>query len=93
MRSLYFWNVFSLLALLAVVPQSAFASVLAIDYGADWIKASLMKPGIPFDVLLNKDSKRKIQSTVAWKKTDRLFGSDGFNMVRSLLFASSKFCD
>ncbi|KAH9921141.1 Hsp70 protein-domain-containing protein [Fomitopsis serialis] len=39
------------------------ASVLAIDYGADWIKASLMKPGVPFD------------STVGWKQTTAV-GSD-----------------
>ncbi|TFY61703.1 hypothetical protein EVG20_g6959 [Dentipellis fragilis] len=57
------------------------ANVLAIDYGADWIKASLMKPGLPFDVLLNKDSKRKIQSSVAWKNGERLFGSDAFNLA------------
>ncbi len=42
-----------------------------------------MKPGLPFDVLLNKDSKRKIQSVVAWKKDDRLFSTDAFNLVRS----------
>lgn len=40
-----------------------------------------MKPGVPFDVLLNKDSKRKIQSSVGWKKADRLFGSDAYNIV------------
>ena len=44
-----------------------------------------MKPGVPFDVLLNKDSKRKISSIVAWKKGDRLFGQDAFNTVRSFL--------
>lgn len=43
-----------------------------------------MKPGVPFDVLLNKDSKRKIQSSVGWKGHDRLFGSDAFNIVSSL---------
>ena len=58
-----------------------FASVLAIDYGSDFIKASLMKPGVPFDVLLNKDSKRKISSVVSWKKGDRLFGQDAVNIV------------
>ncbi|KAF6749582.1 Hsp70 protein-domain-containing protein [Ephemerocybe angulata] len=63
-------------SLLAIVPNSVLASVLAIDYGADYIKASLMKPGVPFDVLLNKDSKRKIQSSVAFKRGDRLFGQD-----------------
>ncbi|KAJ7650569.1 Hsp70 protein-domain-containing protein [Roridomyces roridus] len=70
-----------LLLPLLLLPHSAFASVLAIDYGTDWIKASVMSPGVPFDVLLNKDSKRKIQATVGWKNTDRLFGSDAFNLA------------
>lgn len=73
----------SLLALSFLALTTVAASVLAIDYGADWMKASLMKPGIPFDVLLNKDSKRKIQSSVAWKNGERLFGSDAFNLVSS----------
>ncbi|KAG5337074.1 hypothetical protein C0989_010915 [Termitomyces sp. Mn162] len=71
----------TLLSLLALVPQTTLASVLAIDYGTDWIKASLMKPGVPFDVLLNKDSKRKIQAAVGWKNGDRLFGSDAVAMA------------
>ncbi|EIW76821.1 actin-like ATPase domain-containing protein [Coniophora puteana RWD-64-598 SS2] len=78
------WTLTSFLALLVLscsLWQSACASVLAIDYGSDWIKASLMKPGVPFDVLLNKDSKRKIQSSVAWKKDDRLFGGDAANIA------------
>lgn len=49
-----------------------------------------MKPGVPFDVLLNKDSKRKIQSSVGWKNTDRLFGGDAFNLVRALQLFNSK---
>ncbi|OCH90865.1 actin-like ATPase domain-containing protein [Obba rivulosa] len=72
--------VFLLLCLLTV-SETVLGSVLAIDYGVDWIKASLMKPGVPFDVLLNKDSKRKIQSSVGWKQSDRLFGSDAFNIA------------
>ncbi|KAJ3516309.1 hypothetical protein NLJ89_g1202 [Agrocybe chaxingu] len=70
-----FWSLLSL-----ALPYAVSASVLAIDYGSDFIKASLMKPGVPFDVLLNKDSKRKISSTVAWKNGDRLFGQDAFNL-------------
>ncbi|KAF9481579.1 actin-like ATPase domain-containing protein [Pholiota conissans] len=72
---------FVFLSALAWLPQFTQASVLAIDYGNDFIKASLMKPGVPFDVLLNKDSKRKISSVVAWKKGDRLFGQDAFNLA------------
>lgn len=60
--------------------------MLAIDYGADFMKASLMKPGVPFDVLLNKDSKRKIPSAVGWKREDRVFGSDAVNLVRASSF-------
>ncbi|KZT68073.1 actin-like ATPase domain-containing protein [Daedalea quercina L-15889] len=67
---------FLITLVLSTLSENVLASVLAIDYGADWIKASLMKPGVPFDVLLNKDSKRKIQSTVGWKQSDRLFGGD-----------------
>lgn len=72
------------LCVLAVIPalfETSLAAVLAIDYGTDWMKASLMKPGVPFDVLLNKDSKRKIQSSVAWKRDDRLFGTDAANLA------------
>lgn len=76
MRLTRVWSALALLAPLAVE-----ASVLAIDYGADYMKASLMKPGTPFDVLLNKDSKRKVQSVVGWKKSDRIFGGDAFNLV------------
>lgn len=67
--------------LFVAIFESSLASILAVDYGSDWIKASLMKPGVPFDVLLNKDSKRKIQSSVAWKKDERLFGSDAANIA------------
>ncbi|PPR02281.1 hypothetical protein CVT24_011619 [Panaeolus cyanescens] len=80
MRLLKLYSVVALSAL-AYLPDGVLASVLAIDYGSDFIKASLMKPGLPFDVLLNKDSKRKIASVVAWKKGDRLFGQDAANLA------------
>ncbi|KAI0033499.1 actin-like ATPase domain-containing protein [Vararia minispora EC-137] len=63
------------------VAPAAAATVLAIDYGADFMKASLMKPGLPFDILLNKDSKRKIHSSVAWKGEERLFGQDAYSLA------------
>lgn len=42
-----------LLGLVALVSASQAAGVLAIDYGTEWMKVSLLKPGIPFDILLN----------------------------------------
>ncbi|KAL5498189.1 LHS1 [Sanghuangporus vaninii] len=81
----YYRRLFSLLLSLTIslfwYSQSASGSILAIDYGTEFIKASVIKPGVPFDVLLNRDSKRKIQSSVAWKGEDRLFGSDAFNLA------------
>ena len=75
---------------LSLWPELVLGSVLAIDYGADFIKASLMKPGQPFDVLLNRDSKRKMQSTVGWKHDDRLFGQDAANIVSTFPMASTQ---
>jgi len=73
----------SLLSLFLFSSTALATTVLAIDYGSDYIKASLIKPGTPFDVLLDKDSKRKIRSSVAWKNGERLFGQDAFNLVRA----------
>jgi len=59
------------------------AAVLAIDYGAEFTKLSLVKPGVPFDVILDRDSKRKISSVVGWKREDRVFGAEGKMSVSS----------
>ncbi|KAH9996166.1 actin-like ATPase domain-containing protein [Russula compacta] len=73
--------ILSLFSFLLFSSTALATTVLAIDYGSDYIKASLIKPGTPFDVLLDKDSKRKIRSSVAWKNGERLFGQDAFNLA------------
>lgn len=67
-------NLFLLFALLL---PAVSAAILAIDYGAEFTKLSLVKPGVPFDVLLDRDSKRKIPSVVSWKRDDRVVGTEG----------------
>lgn len=57
------------------------SSLLAVDYGTDGFKASLIKPGIPFDVLINKDSKRKTPSLVTMRGEERAFGGEAANLV------------
>ncbi|SNX82298.1 related to glucose regulated stress protein, HSP70-like [Melanopsichium pennsylvanicum] len=76
----------SILALLTITLLSAPTSamgVVAFDYGTEWMKVSLVKPGLPFDVVLDRDSKRKIQSAVSFKKwgldEEILFGTNAFN--------------
>lgn len=61
--------------------QIALAAVIAIDYGTEWTKAALVKPGIPLEIVLTKDTKRKEQSVIAFKGQERLYGGDAANMV------------
>lgn len=67
---------------------NAFAvqAVLGVDLGTEYIKAALVKPGIPLEIVLTKDSRRKETSAVAFKPEsggpkagaypERLYGSD-----------------
>lgn len=58
-------TVFSLF--LFACSASAASAVLGIDLGTEYIKAALVKPGIPLEIVLTKDSKRKEAATVAFK--------------------------
>jgi hypoxia up-regulated 1 len=79
----------NLFLLLAWVLPAVSAAILAIDYGADFTKLSLVKPGVPFDILLDRDSKRKIPSVVSWKREDRVVGTEGKLAVSNPLTISS----
>jgi hypoxia up-regulated 1 len=76
-------------ALALIVSPAVQAAVLAIDYGAEFTKLSLVKPGVPFDVVLDRDSKRKISSVVGWKRDDRVFGAEG---KMSVCYRTAKYC-
>ncbi len=52
---------------LFVSTASAASAVLGIDLGTEYIKAALVKPGIPLEIVLTKDSKRKETAAVAFK--------------------------
>ena len=73
--------------LLLCLVQNVWGAVLAIDYGTEWTKAALVKPGIPLQIVLTKDTKRKEQSVVAFKKLERLYGSDAFNLVYPIIIS------
>ncbi|KAK4102475.1 actin-like ATPase domain-containing protein [Parathielavia hyrcaniae] len=54
--------------LLLVTPHALAASaVVGIDLGTEYIKAALVKPGIPLEIVLTKDSRRKEVSAVVFK--------------------------
>ena len=58
---------FSLFLLFFTATASAASAVLGIDLGTEYIKAALVKPGIPLEIVLTKDSKRKETAAVAFK--------------------------
>lgn len=68
------------LALLATAAKVD-AAVMAIDYGAQWFKVSLVKPGVPLEIVLNRESKRKTRSIVALRDGKRTFDTEAVNLV------------
>ncbi|KAI9789553.1 MAG: lumenal Hsp70 protein [Peltula sp. TS41687] len=70
---------------------SAASAVLGIDFGTEYIKAVLVKPGIPLDIVLTKDSKRKEVGAIAFKAVkneqqieafpERIYGSDAIALA------------
>ena len=69
--------------------SAASSAVLGVDLGTEYIKAALVKPGVPLDIVLTKDSKRKETAAVAFKGLrtradsaeseafpERIYGSD-----------------
>ena len=76
-----------LVLLIFGVGANAASAALGIDFGTEYIKAAIAKPGSPIEIVLTKDSKRKEAAALAFKpsrsqKTDkdafpeRLYGGD-----------------
>ncbi|KAI1496412.1 stress protein ORP150 [Biscogniauxia marginata] len=69
----------------------AVSAVLGVDLGTEYIKAALVKPGIPLEIVLTKDSRRKETSAVAFKPSqnvpksgaypERVYGSDAMALA------------
>lgn len=85
-------NIFIALFLLCIFTSTAQAAsaVLGVDFGTEYIKATLVKPGIPLDIVLTKDSRRKETAAVAFKPIkdavkgtfpERIYGSDAMALA------------
>jgi hypoxia up-regulated 1 len=69
----------------------AVSAVVGIDLGTEYIKAALVKPGIPLEIVLTKDSRRKETSAVTFKPApngpkkgaypERAYGSDAMALA------------
>ncbi|KAJ1665446.1 lumenal Hsp70 protein [Coemansia sp. RSA 1813] len=73
-----------LLLLLCILPPSATAAVLGIDFGTEWFTIALAKPGRPLDLVLNRDANRQTASVVTINGLERTFGSNAISIAPRL---------
>jgi len=55
-------------------------AVMSVDIGAEWMKVAVVSPGVPMEIALNPESKRKTSVAVSIKDGERKFGSDAMNV-------------
>lgn len=51
-------------------------AVMSVDLGSQFMKIAIVKPGVPMEIALNQESRRKTPVAVSMKNNERLF-SDG----------------
>ena len=51
-------------------------AVMSVDLGSEWMKVAVVSPGVPMEIALNPESKRKTSVAVSMKDGERKFGSD-----------------
>ncbi|XP_020290286.1 hypoxia up-regulated protein 1 isoform X2 [Pseudomyrmex gracilis] len=66
----------SLLVLATFIGISEELAVMSIDIGSEWMKVAIVSPGVPMEIALNKESKRKTPVAIAFREGERFFGED-----------------
>lgn len=87
-RKAFSYQLLSLVVLfIFCIGANAASAALGIDFGTEYIKAAVAKPGSPIEIVLTKDSKRKEAASLAFKPSraqnndkdaypERLYGGD-----------------
>uniref|UniRef100_A0A8D3CMS6 Hypoxia up-regulated protein 1 n=1 Tax=Scophthalmus maximus TaxID=52904 RepID=A0A8D3CMS6_SCOMX len=68
------------LALAMLPSHTVTVAVMSVDLGSEWMKMAIVKPGVPMEIVLNKESRRKTPIAVCLKETERLFGDNALAM-------------
>ncbi|KAK4297071.1 hypothetical protein Pmani_030475 [Petrolisthes manimaculis] len=78
------WDIKVLVLLVSVlVGASQAVTIMSIDFGSEWMKVAVVAPGVPMEIALNKESKRKTPAAVSYRNDERTFGEDALtNGVR-----------
>ncbi|XP_050433030.1 hypoxia up-regulated protein 1 [Adelges cooleyi] len=55
-------------------------AVMSVDLGSEWMKVAIVSPGVPMEIALNKESKRKTPTAVSFRNGERTFGEDALTI-------------
>ena len=71
-----------LVAALLLLLGTSHAALLAVDYGSEWVKASLVSHGrVPVSIVLTEASKRKFAAAVGLSAGERTIGDEALALV------------
>uniref|UniRef100_A0A8C5EUK2 Hypoxia up-regulated protein 1 n=1 Tax=Gouania willdenowi TaxID=441366 RepID=A0A8C5EUK2_GOUWI len=67
---------------IVIHPMGCFSTlaVMSVDLGSEWMKMAIVKPGVPMEIVLNKESRRKTPMVVCLKDNERLFGDNALGV-------------
>lgn len=51
-------------------------AVMSVDLGSEWMKIGIVSPGVPMEIALNKESKRKTPAIISFRDNVRSFGEE-----------------
>ncbi|KAK6733338.1 hypothetical protein RB195_017221 [Necator americanus] len=71
------WRMLSLAAVVVwmiAMPVDCSFGAMSIDLGSQFLKVGLIKPGVPMEIVLNKESHRKTPNLLSIRNGERLFG-------------------
>ncbi|XP_041098269.1 hypoxia up-regulated protein 1, partial [Polyodon spathula] len=78
-RRMTLWALFCFLA--ACLPSHTDSiAVMSVDLGSEWMKIAIVKPGVPMEIVLNRESRRKTPVAVCLKENERLFEDGALGM-------------
>uniref|UniRef100_A0A5S6QG80 Hypoxia up-regulated protein 1 n=1 Tax=Trichuris muris TaxID=70415 RepID=A0A5S6QG80_TRIMR len=82
----------SLLFYLLFPLTGAHFAAMSVDLGSQYFKIGLIKPGVPMQIALNKDSSRKTPTIVAIKDKELKYGDEAVAQRRRLPASAYTFC-
>lgn len=75
-------SMFSLLLfLLLSLQETDSIAVMSVDIGSEWLKIAIVKPGVPMEIALNKESRRKTPLVLSMKEKERNFGDPALGIA------------